>query len=73
MRSSFYSMKFEQESNMGNGTQNTNNGERKIVESFKLSNILELNEQEKQIVSEIKRIMNEECESLQEDIDDIQT
>jgi hypothetical protein len=52
MRSSFYSTKFD----------DTNQGERKIVESFKLSNILELSEQEIYIVSEIKRIMNEECE-----------
>lgn len=52
MRSSFYSTKFD----------DSNQGERKIVESFKLSNILELNEQEMGIVSEIKRIINEECE-----------
>jgi hypothetical protein len=43
------------------------------VESFKLSNILELSEQEKSIVTEIKRIMNEECDRLQSDIDEIQT
>ena len=39
MRSSFYSTKFDDQSN--------NQGERKIVDSFKLSNILELSEQEK--------------------------
>jgi hypothetical protein len=41
-----------------------NPGERRILESFKLSNILELSDQEKQIVSEIKRIMEEECDRL---------
>ena len=37
-------------------------GDTRIVESFKLSNILELTEQEKGIIAEIKRIMTEECD-----------
>ena len=41
-----------------------NNNETQVVEDFKLSNILEFNEQEKKILAEIKRIMNEECERL---------
>ena len=51
MRGTFYSI-------------DENPGEQRIVESFKLSNVLELSEKEKSIISEIKRIMNEECERL---------
>jgi hypothetical protein len=39
-------------------------GDTRIVESFKLSNILELSDQEKSIVEQIKQFMNEECERL---------
>jgi len=46
--------------------------ETQIVETFKLSNVLELSEQEKGIISEIQKIMNEECEQLQADIDEVQ-
>ena len=53
MRGSFYSTKAEEP------------GESRIVETFKFSNVLELNEKEKKIVSEIKRIMEEESERLQ--------
>ncbi len=42
------------------------------MESLKLSNILELSEQEKSIVEQIKSIMNEECERLQFDIEELQ-
>ena len=42
------------------------------MESFKLSNVLELSAEENSIVVEIKRIMNEECEKLQADIDEMQ-
>lgn len=45
--------------------------ENKIVECFKLSNVLELNQREKQIINEIKNIMEEECQKLASDIDDI--
>jgi hypothetical protein len=38
-----------------------------------MSNILELNVQEKKILAEIKRIMNEECDKIQIDIEDLQT
>ncbi len=44
-----------------------------VVESFKMSNILELNEQEKQILDQLKRIINEECEKLDNDISELQT
>lgn len=47
-------------------------GETRIVESFKLSNILELSDQEKSIVEQIKQFMNEECDRLQGDIDEVQ-
>ena len=43
-----------------------------MVESFKLSNILEFNEQEKKILDEIKRIINEECDKLDNDIAELQ-
>ena len=46
--------------------------ETQIVDTFKLSNVLELSEQEKGIISEIQKIMNEECEQLQADIDEVQ-
>lgn len=35
-----------------------------MVESLKLSNVLELDEREKQILDEIKKIIGEECERL---------
>lgn len=47
-------------------------GDTRIVETFKLSNVLELTEQEKGIIAEIKRIMTEECDQLQADIDEVQ-
>ena len=49
-------------------------GERQIVlDQFKLStNILELSEHERDTLNEIKRIMSEECDRLQFDIDEIQ-
>ena len=50
-----------------------NPGERRIVESLKLSNILELSEREKSILAEMKIIMNEECDRLQMDIDEVQS
>ena len=56
MRSSFYSEKEE---------------ETQIVDTFKLSNVLELNSKEQEILAEIKRIMQEECESLTMDIEDL--
>ena len=55
MRGTFYSSTVNEESTQG---------EQRIVESFKLSNVLELSEQEKGILSQIKKIMNEECERL---------
>ncbi len=64
MRGTFYS------SIAGEGIPEV--GEKKIVESFKLSNILELSEQERSIVAQIKEIMEEECERLQADIDEVQ-
>lgn len=42
------------------------------MDSFKLSNVLELSEKEKDILLEIKRIMEEECERLAYDIEDVQ-
>ena len=39
--------------------------------SLKVSNILELNEKEREILDEMKRIINEECERLEFDIDEI--
>jgi hypothetical protein len=36
-----------------------------------LSNILEFNEQEKKILAEIKRIINEECDKLDNDIGEL--
>lgn len=42
------------------------------MESLKLSNILELSPEEKFIVEQIKAIMNEECERLQFDIEELQ-
>lgn len=48
-----------------------NQGERRIVEGLRLSNILELSEQEKSVMNEVKRIMEEECDRLQFDIDEI--
>lgn len=62
MRGTFYS-------NTG-GVENP--GERRILEDLSLSNILELSEQEKSILDGIKRIMNEECDRLQFDIDEVQ-
>jgi len=47
-------------------------GDTRIVETFKLSNVLELTEQEKGIIAEIKRIITEECDQLQADIDEVQ-
>lgn len=47
-------------------------GETRIVESFKLSNILELSDQEKSIVEQIKKFMNEECDRFQSDIEELQ-
>ena len=44
-----------------------------MVASLKVSNILELNEKEKEILAEMKRIINEECERLDNDIGEIQT
>lgn len=55
MRGTFYSTTVNEDSTQG---------EQRIVESFKLSNVLELSEQEKGILSQIKKIMNEECERL---------
>ena len=55
MRGTFYSSTVNEDSTQG---------EQRIVESFKLSNVLELSEQEKGILSQIKKIMNEECERL---------
>lgn len=63
------SMRGTMYSNMGQ----ENPGERKIVEFIRLSNILELTEQERSIVNAIKRIMEEECDRLQLDIDEIQS
>jgi hypothetical protein len=37
-----------------------------------MSNILDLNEQEKQILDEFKRIINDECEKLDIDISELQ-
>jgi hypothetical protein len=37
--------------------------------SFKLSNILDLNQKEKKVLSEIKSIMQQECDDLNLDID----
>lgn len=62
------SMRGTMYSNMGQ----ENPAERKIVEFIRLSNILELTEQERSIVNAIKRIMEEECDRLQLDIDEIQ-
>lgn len=70
MRSSYYSTAGGAAS--GEVIAEDSTGEKKIVESFKLSNILELSAQEKAIVAEIKRIMDEECDKLQFDIDEIQ-
>ena len=56
MRDTFYS------SIAGEGS--TEVGEKRIVESFKLSNILELGEKERAIVSQIKEIMSDECDRL---------
>jgi len=53
MRGTFYSTV------TGDETENP-----RIVDSFKLSNILELSDQEKAIVAQIKQIMNEECDRL---------
>ena len=64
MRGTFYS------SMAGEGAPEV--GEKRIMESFKLSNILELGEQERAIVEQIKEIMQEECEKLQGDIDEVQ-
>ncbi len=47
-------------------------GETRIVESFKLSNILELSDQEKSIVEQIKKFMDEECDRFQSDIEELQ-
>ncbi|CDW91275.1 UNKNOWN [Stylonychia lemnae] len=66
MRGSFYS------TSGGNKFGELQNKETKVVESFKLSNILEFNEEEKKILAQIKKIINEECDKLQEDIDEIQ-
>jgi protein-arginine kinase len=56
MRDTFYS-------SIG-GEGGTEVGEKRIVESFKLSNILELGEKERAIVSQIKEIMSDECDRL---------
>ena len=64
MRDTFYS-------SIG-GEGGTEVGEKRIVESFKLSNILELGEKERAIVSQIKEIMSDECDRLQADIDEVQ-
>eukprot|EP00347_Sterkiella_histriomuscorum_P007591 403348332 len=64
MRGSFYSTT----TNKFNENQET-----QVIEGFKLShNILEFNEEEKKILAQIKSIMQEECDRLQEDIDEIQ-
>lgn len=42
-----------------------------IVQSFKMGNILDLSEEEVNILSEIKKIINEECEGLQQDISEV--
>lgn len=36
-----------------------------------MSNVLELSDKERAILAEIKRIMEEECEKLQVDIDEV--
>lgn len=68
MRGSFYSTttnRFGEEMRAQESTQ--------VVESFKMSNILELNQKEKQILAEIKRIITEECDKLDNDIQELQT
>jgi len=67
MRGSFYSTSGTPADKFGD----MQNKENKVVESFKLSNILEFNESEKKILAEIKRIIGEECEKLQEDIEEL--
>lgn len=66
MRSSFYSTT----NKFGDiePSQNT-----QVVDSFKLSNILDFNEQEKKILADIKSIIGEECDRMQQDIDELQT
>lgn len=65
MRGSFYSTT----TNKFNDIKDTQ--ETQVIEGFKLSNILDFSEEEKKILAEIKRIMQEECDRLQEDIDEI--
>lgn len=57
MRGSFYSTSTNK---FGGEIQNND----RVVESFKLSNILEFNEEEKKILAEIKRIISDECDKL---------
>jgi hypothetical protein len=42
-----------------------------VIDGFKLSNVLDLNEEERKILNEIKRIMQDECDRLLEDIEEI--
>ena len=60
MRDTFYS-----------SVETSQQTETRFVEAFKLSNVLELSEKERAILAEIKRIMEEECEKLQVDIDEV--
>jgi len=61
MRGSFYSTQGGAGADKFGDMQNKEN---KVVESFKLSNILEFNEEEKKILAEIKRIIGEESNKL---------
>ena len=65
MRSSFYS-------NVNASSEIEELKESKIVESFKLSNVVELKPEEKEILEEIKKTINEECDRLNLDIEELQ-
>lgn len=71
MRDSFYSTSSNLTNKFKDAKGSDKSSDNRVIDGFKLKNVLEFNEEEKKIIEQIKMIMNEECERLQDDIDSI--